>query len=118
MTQNKTNKNENLSLQACMSLTSFIDQTLDEPNTYNEALNSEFREDWLKAIQSELNSLEENKTWTITNLPKDKKTIKTKWIFKIKHNDKNEIARFKARLVAKGYDQKVGIDYTKLLHQF
>ena len=44
-------------------------------------------------------------------LPQGKKTIKTRWLFKIKRNSNNEPERFKARLVAKGYNQEHGIDY-------
>jgi hypothetical protein len=49
----------------------------------------------------------------ITTLPKGKKTIKTKWLFKIKRDNKNEIERFKARYVAKGYCQQQGLDYNE-----
>ena len=83
----------------------------NEPKTYEEALKCSFREKWKEAIQSELDSLNENETWSIAKLPKDKKTIKTKWLFKIKMDSKNNPERFKARLVAKGYDQEEGIDY-------
>ncbi len=58
-----------------------------------------------------MDSLNENQTWSVCNLPKDKKTIKTRWIFKVKSNSNNEPVRFKARLVAKGYNQEYGIDY-------
>jgi hypothetical protein len=83
----------------------------DEPTSFEEALKSKFKENWKAAIKSELDSLEENETWTISELPKNKKAIKTKWIFKIKRNSIDKPERFKARLVAKGYDQELGIDY-------
>ncbi len=82
------------------------DHINDEPTTYAEALNSPLREKWVEAIDSELTSLIENETWTPAELPKDKYTIKTKWVFKIKRDSKNKPERFKARLVAKGYDQE------------
>jgi len=44
-------------------------------------------------------------------LPKDKKTIGCKWVYKIKHNADGSVSRYKARLVAKGYAQTYGIDY-------
>ncbi|UYV84151.1 hypothetical protein LAZ67_X001338, partial [Cordylochernes scorpioides] len=43
--------------------------------------------------------------------PKDKKLIKSKWIFSIKKNSDGSIKNFKARLVATGYDQILGSDY-------
>jgi hypothetical protein len=44
-------------------------------------------------------------------LPKDKKTIGCKWVYKVKHNVDGFVNRYKARLVAKGYAQTYGIDY-------
>lgn len=47
----------------------------------------------------------------ITKLPKNKKVIGCKWVYKIKYKANDEVDRFKARLVAKGYNQKEGLDY-------
>ena len=48
-------------------------------------------------------------------LPKGKRAIGCKWIFKKKEGIPGvEDARFKARLVAKGYRQKAGIDYDEV----
>ena len=44
-------------------------------------------------------------------MPKDKKAIGCKWVYKIKHNADGSVSRYKARLVAKGYAQTYGIDY-------
>lgn len=54
-------------------------------------------------MKEEMNSLKENQTWTLIDLPQDKKVIKTKWIFKTKKDNSGKIVRHKARLVAKGY---------------
>ena len=84
---------------------------IEEPNNYKQAINGQASNSWKKAIEEELNSLRENDTWEVTNLPKNKNLIKTKWVFKIKRDNNNQPERFKARLVAKGYDQEIGIDY-------
>lgn len=67
--------------------------------------------EWKKAMEAEIGSLLDNNTWTLTELPKGKKTVKAKWIFKTKRDGDGNVVRHKARLVAKGYTQRYGIDY-------
>ncbi len=55
-----------------------------EPSTYSEAVVSGDREKWMSAMQEEMQSLEKNGTWDIVRLPKEKKTVRCKWIFKRK----------------------------------
>jgi hypothetical protein len=82
--------------------------TETEPTSYSEACQHEH---WVKAMHSELQALEQNKTWTIVTLPAGVKPIGSKWVYKIKRKADGSIERFKARLVAKGYNQVEGIDY-------
>jgi hypothetical protein len=86
-----------------------------EPATYTEAIASVDKEKWLGAMQEEMQSLEKNGTWDIVRLPKQKKVVRCKWIFKRKEGlSPNEPPRFKARLVAKGFSQILGVDYTDI----
>ena len=65
---------------------------------------------WKQAIENELLSLEENKTWTIIDrIPEDKKAILSKWVFCMKESEGAE--KYKARLVAKGCSQRPGFDF-------
>ncbi|RVW98483.1 Retrovirus-related Pol polyprotein from transposon RE1 [Vitis vinifera] len=61
--------------------------------------------------EEEIQALEKNGTWEISELPKGKRPVGCKWIFTVKHNPDGSINRFKARLVAKGFTQSYDIDY-------
>jgi hypothetical protein len=64
-------------------------------------------------MNSEIEALELNKTWILTDLPPGKKAIGCRWVYKLKYNSDGSIERHKARLVAKGYNQREGIDYNE-----
>ncbi|GJZ13898.1 ribonuclease H-like domain-containing protein, partial [Tanacetum coccineum] len=65
----------------------------------------------IEAMNNEIEALNRNNTWTVYDLPIDRKPIGSKWIWKIKYKASGEIERYKARLVAKGFSQKEGFDY-------
>ena len=55
---------------------------------------------------------QKNGTWDVVRLPKQKKAVRCKWIFKRKEGlSSSEPPRFKARLVAKGFSQIPSVDY-------
>ncbi|GJQ67513.1 hypothetical protein Trydic_g8329 [Trypoxylus dichotomus] len=83
------------------------------PETYEEAMNSGDKKQWEQAIHEEFNALKENDVWEVVTLPENKSTIQSKWVFKIKQDDKGNIVKYKARLCAKGCNQREGIDYTE-----
>ncbi|CAI7907442.1 unnamed protein product [Closterium sp. NIES-53] len=85
-----------------------------EPAALKEALESSDAEEWKKAMESELKSIEENGTWELVELPKGRKAITSKWLFKIKSDADGKIERYKSRLVAKGYQQKEKVEYKEL----
>ncbi|CAI7833788.1 unnamed protein product [Closterium sp. NIES-53] len=84
-----------------------------EPATLKEALESSDAEEWKKAMESELKSIEENGTWELVELPEGRNAITSKWLFKIKSDADGKIERYNSRLVAKGYQQKE-VDYKEL----
>lgn len=77
-----------------------------EPKTIREALENE---DWIKAMNEEIDQIEKNDTWTLVPRLENKNVIRTKWVFRNKHNEHGKITRNKARLVCKGYAQEEGI---------
>jgi len=81
------------------------------PKNYQEAISSDEAEQWIAAIRDEFNSLTENGTWEVVQLPEGRTLVDNMWVFDIKPGQKGDPPRFKARLVVKGYTQEYGIDY-------
>ncbi len=79
-----------------------------EPTCFEQAIGNP---KWDNAMDEEMVALDANATWELVVLPKDKKVIGCKWVYKVKHNANGSVSRYKARLVAKGYAQTYGIDY-------
>ena len=96
------------------TVAAYIATINDEPITYQDAMAGKDANMWKIAMREELKSLSDNKTWIETALPKGRKAIGCKWVFKIKRDDAGNAIRYKARLVAKGYSQKEGIDYGEI----
>lgn len=72
--------------------------SIKEPATFKEASGCP---EWIKAMQDEVNALEQNATWTVVDLPPGKKAIGSKWMYKVKLQADGQVKRYKARLVAK-----------------
>lgn len=62
-------------------------------------------------MTKELNALDANNTWELVKLPKGKKPIACRWVYKIKYKTYGTIERHKARLVAKRFTQQEGVDF-------
>ena len=79
-----------------------------EPKNIKEAI---IDDNWIIAMQEELNQFERNNVWKLVEKPENYPVIGTKWVFRNKLDEHGIIIRNKARLVAKGYNQEEGIDY-------
>jgi len=77
---------------------------VDDPNSFKEAMSSEYSHKWIEAMEEELKSMSTNKVWDL---------VSCKWVYKTKYDSKGKIKRFKARLVAKKFTQREGINYIK-----
>ncbi|GJY42494.1 putative ribonuclease H-like domain-containing protein [Tanacetum coccineum] len=69
---------------------------------------------WIEAMQEELLQFKLQKVWTLVDLPKGKRAIGTKWVYRNKKDERGIVVRNKARLVAQGYTQEEGIDYDEV----
>ncbi|KAK0594590.1 hypothetical protein LWI29_005899 [Acer saccharum] len=56
----------------------------DDPYTYKEAMEDVDSRHWQKAMQSEIESMFDNKVWSLVDLPKGIKPIGCKWVYKRK----------------------------------
>ena len=83
-----------------------------EPQDYRQAMASGENALWKEAISAELNSLKKNDTYRYVELPRGKKALKNKWVFKVK-TKLDGSKKYKARLVIKGFLQKEGVDYSE-----
>ena len=84
-----------------------------ELESFQKVQSHKDKQSWLKAMHEEMNSLNKNKTYDLVELPKGKKVLKNKWVFKLK-KDGDKLVKYKARLVVKGFSQKQGIDFDEI----
>ncbi|XP_067930506.1 uncharacterized protein [Watersipora subatra] len=59
---------------------------LVEPRSYSEAIASPHSKDWLAAAKCEYQSLIDNDTWELVELPERRRAIDSKWVFMAKHD--------------------------------
>ncbi|CAI7843118.1 unnamed protein product [Closterium sp. NIES-54] len=85
-----------------------------EPKTLAEALSGPDAEKWKKSVKEEYDSLLENETWELCELPPGKKAISSKLIFRHKYGPDGELTHYKSRLVAKGFQQTKGKDFDEI----
>nr|GEV67883.1 retrovirus-related Pol polyprotein from transposon TNT 1-94 [Tanacetum cinerariifolium] len=83
----------------------------EEPKRITNALKDPT---WVEAMQEELLQFHLQKVWTLVDLPRGKRVIVTKWVFRKKKDKRGIVIRNKARLVAQGFTQEEGIDYDEV----
>lgn len=77
----------------------------DNP-TLSEALKSPERDEWVKAIEVEINQLDKKESWLrLMSLPKGAQPIPSHFVLKRKRLADGSVAKYKARLVANGAKQ-------------
>jgi hypothetical protein len=82
-----------------------------EPGSDPEA---EHDEAWRAAMKEEMDCVERNGTWELTNLPCGHHPIGLCWVYKLKKNEAGVVIKHKARLIARGYVQQHGIDFDEV----
>jgi hypothetical protein len=84
---------------------------VEEPRTLKEANGDP---SWVAAMEEELSSIRDNRTWSLVELPRGHHAIGLKWVYKVKRDENGNTVKYKARLVAKGYVQQPGIDFEEV----
>ena len=94
--------------------TMMVEAKLEDPSTpktYKEAVSGHESQKWEESMKDELNSLLENNTWELVDLPPSRQSLSGKWVYKRKKGGDGEILRYKSRWVVRGFEQQEGIDY-------
>ena len=71
-----------------------------DPKTFAEASGNPY---WDAAMDEEYCSLMVNDTWDLVPLPKGRKLVRSKWVYRTKYASDGSVERIEARLVAKGF---------------
>lgn len=85
-----------------------------DPKTWLEAMSSKEAKQWHQAAIDECRSLKETGTIEViprSKLPKGRKLMKFKWVFKKKFLADGSHEKYRARCTVKGYNQRSDIDY-------
>ena len=61
-----------------------------------------------------MDSLHENHTYELTELPKGKRAFLDKCVYKLKLGVAGNPPRYKAHMVVKGFQQKNGVDFDEM----
>ena len=72
--------------------------SVDNPERYNEAIDSRDSEYWREAINKEIECLNKNETWNLVEKPTDRGVLDLKCVYTRKGDNK-----FNARIVVRGF---------------
>jgi ATP-binding cassette subfamily B (MDR/TAP) protein 1 len=65
-------------------------------------------------MESEMNSIRANETWDLVELPRNRKALPYKWVFRLKQLSESSDPKYKARIVAKGFRQDHDVDFDEI----
>jgi Reverse transcriptase (RNA-dependent DNA polymerase) len=82
-----------------------------DPLTYEEAMASPHRAEWIAAMKEEMVAQREATTFTLVKCPPDHAPIGSMWVYATKFDETGAVVKRRARLVAQGFSQRYGIDY-------
>jgi Reverse transcriptase (RNA-dependent DNA polymerase) len=78
---------------------------------YHEAMNSPERDEWIKAMEAELDQLEKMDCWDVVERSANMNVISSVWAFRKKRFPDGSVRKYKARFCCRGFEQIEGVDY-------
>jgi hypothetical protein len=96
----------------CMKNVIHFQQIL-KSRSYKKTMNDLNREEWVKIMKNENNSLLINEIWTLINFFKNWRIFRDQWVYKIKRKKHDEILRYKMRWMIRKFEQIKRLNYTK-----
>ena len=60
----------------------------------------------MQAMKEEMSSLQKNHIYELVPLPRDRRALKNKWVYKLKKDGNGKLLQHKARLVVKGLGRR------------
>lgn len=85
--------------QLLKSFSTYSTLPVGDPQTLADPLRRSDTQQWIKAMHKQLQSIEDNKTWTLYDLPPGCKSIGIKWVFKTKRDGSNNFQRYNVDLL-------------------
>ena len=87
---------------------------IPDPNSYKEAMKSQEKDEWIKAMDEEMRVLEKRRVGEEVDKPSGKRVLTGRWVYKAKVKKDGTIERRKARYCAKGFNQIPGEDFEEV----
>ena len=85
-----------------------------DPIDFQEAVSGPDADLWIDSMNRELDNLKRLNVYDLVPLPKGRKAVGSKWIYKVKRDADSKPKEHKSRLVAQGFTQKYLIDYKQV----
>ena len=86
---------------------------VDDPKTYKQAMKEQDAKLRHDACKEKIDSLVENKVFSVVDRPAHKQVITSKWVFKRQIGIDGKVEKHKARIVARGSMQQKEVNHTE-----
>jgi hypothetical protein len=61
-----------------------------------------------------MNSIHANGTWDLVKLPRNRKTLPCKWVYRLKQVPDSSGPKYKACIISKGFRQEYDVDFDEV----